>query len=321
MRFAINKLSFLALFAGLSACGTFGDNQITGKSAHMSEAPASATDEIVEIGVPYTVDGITYTPADNPTYDDVGYASIYSAEPTDQVSSIEENLNRSGVTAAHRTLPLPSYVEVTDINTGRTILVRVNRRGPIEKDKIIQLSEGAFQQLGLTAKDAIGVRVRRVNPPEQERTVLRQGGKAGERIETPDSLLKVLRSKLVKISPAADLTSSNSGTTKPAENRHKLSIEAPKQTTVDKAKTNTLKIVKKTEQKSVSGSYIVQIGAFSSRERADALAKKLNATVVSNAALGPFRVRLGPFGTRSEAEKELKVAKSNGYPLAQIYRN
>ncbi|WP_343611998.1 SPOR domain-containing protein [Novosphingobium sp.] len=100
------------------------------------------------------------------------------------------------ISAAHHTLPLPSYAEVTDLKTGRTILVRVERRGPGDSQHAIELSPGAAAQLGIAAGSNEGVRVRRVNPPEQDRALLRSGNPAPERMATPKPLLDVLQRKL-----------------------------------------------------------------------------------------------------------------------------
>src|SRR3546814_10286294 len=105
------------------------------------------------------------------------------------------------LSAAHKTLPLPSYVEVTALDTGRTILVRVNDRGPMANDRLIDLSRGAAEQLGL-ADGVTGVRVRRVNPPKAERLRLRAGKAVPDRLATPDSLLAILRRKLSEIGRA-----------------------------------------------------------------------------------------------------------------------
>jgi rare lipoprotein A len=91
---------------------------------------------------------------------------------------------------------LPSYAEVTDLKTGRTILVRVERRGPGDSQHAIELSPGAAAQLGIAAGSNEGVRVRRVNPPEQDRALLRSGNPAPERMATPKPLLDVLQRKL-----------------------------------------------------------------------------------------------------------------------------
>jgi rare lipoprotein A len=100
----------------------------------------------------------------------------------------------SGVTGSHHTLPLPSYVEVTSLDTGRTILVRLERRGPMSGDAVIALSPAAFAQLGAAA--GAPVRVRRVNPPEEDRAALRADRTAPVRMDTPASLVAVLKRKL-----------------------------------------------------------------------------------------------------------------------------
>src|SRR3546814_6647997 len=83
----------------------------------------------VRVGKPYSVRGVTYVPAADPGYDYLGYASWYGGESGNRTAN-GERFRPKAVTAAHVTLPLPSYVEVTALETGRTILVRVNDRGP-----------------------------------------------------------------------------------------------------------------------------------------------------------------------------------------------
>lgn len=146
-----------------------------------------AADYPVVLGEPYQAGGRLFTPVNSMNYDAVGYASI-----ADQAS---------GVSAAHHTLPLPSYVEVTSLTSGRTILVRVERRGPMDSTHAIELSPAAASQLGLSGS-ALAVRVRRVNPLEVERAALRSGGTAPERMATPKPLLAVLQRRLAN-DPAA----------------------------------------------------------------------------------------------------------------------
>ena len=160
-----------------------------GGKSDQAKARASATpladsgpaaDYPMVLGDPFTVAGTLYTPADTLNYDEVGYAAL-DAE------------GGQGVTVAHKTLPLPSYVEITSLDSGQTILARVERRGPMSGN-LVALSPGARAQLG--AGDGAPVRVRRVNPPEVERAELRAGNVAPLRMETPKSLVAVLRRKL-----------------------------------------------------------------------------------------------------------------------------
>lgn len=133
------------------------------------------SDTPVRIGPPYTIRGTTYTPAADPTYDFLGYATWYGSESGNQTAN-GERFRPDWVTAAHRTLPLPSYVEVTSLSTGRRILVRVNDRGPFtERTRILDLSKGAAELLGVRARGKAGVRVRIVSPEEKDRAALRKG--------------------------------------------------------------------------------------------------------------------------------------------------
>jgi len=146
-----------------------------------------AADYPMVLGDPFVVDGVTYTPTDRLNYDAVGYA-VPDAE------------GGGGISGAHRTAPLPSYVEVTALDSGRTILVRLERRGPMQGDGLVALSPGAMAQLGLTGTHA-PVRVRRVNPPEVERALLRSGQQAPARMDTPPGLLAALKRKLGILPP------------------------------------------------------------------------------------------------------------------------
>lgn len=160
MRLRVLTSAMLAL--ALSACGS---------GAHYR--PVSDTP--VRIGPPYSVRGATYTPAADPRYDMLGYATWYGSESGNQTAN-GERFVPDWITAAHRTLPLPSYVEVTALDTGRRILVRVNDRGPFgEKARIIDLSKGAAKQLGLSGTGKSAVRVRVVQPDERDRKALREG--------------------------------------------------------------------------------------------------------------------------------------------------
>jgi rare lipoprotein A len=201
MKYANKTLITVSCAALLSSCASSGSEK--GKAAFEPVSSATSanrtSDYPVKIGEPYKIGNISYTPQDVISYDEVGYASFYGEELAGQPTANGEIFVPSAITAAHKTLPIPSYAEITALDTGRTILVRINDRGPFANDRLIDLSAGAAAQLGITDAGVAAVRVRKVNPPEQERTVLRNGQKASERIETPDSLLRVLRTKLDKL--------------------------------------------------------------------------------------------------------------------------
>lgn len=133
------------------------------------------SDTPVKIGQPYEVRGRSYVPAADPSYDMLGYASWYGNESGNRTAN-GERFRPAWITAAHTTLPLPSYVEVTDLDTGRRIIVRVNDRGPfVAGPRIIDLSRGAAELLGIRARGQAPVRVRAVAPSERDRARLRHG--------------------------------------------------------------------------------------------------------------------------------------------------
>ncbi|GMN13587.1 SPOR domain-containing protein [Altererythrobacter sp. MTPC7] len=196
---AVRNGLIIGMAIGLAACGRGGAEPLSLESTRAA-TPQSATlgpaaDYPQIIGEPYSVGGKLYTPADVLSYDSVGYAV------TDQTAG-------SGVQVAHKTLPYPSYVEVTSLETGTTILARVTSRGPMTSDHMVALSREAAAQLGAGENEA--VRVRRVNPPEHERAELRAGSRVAQRLEVPKALVSVLREKLPASgsaslrSPAAD---------------------------------------------------------------------------------------------------------------------
>jgi rare lipoprotein A len=312
MRYAIRLWGAAAALTVLTSCGSLTQN---GKSdapttAAAAPQPRNISDDPVKLGTAYTVGNTTYTPQDTPQYDEIGYASYYGAELAGRPTANGETFNPAGASAAHKTLPMPSYVEVTSLDTGRTILVRINDRGPFANDRLIDLSEGAAKQLGIDPQGVAAVRVRRVNPPAQEKAVLRQGMVAAERIETPGPLLKVLRDKLAKQPhPAATAQ-------KPAANGGNPPRVETAATSDDD--TETKPKASPRPQPVAKGDYVAQIGAFSSRARADALARKAGASVTATADGRLFRVRFGPFATEAQA---ITAARQKGYPQARVYRD
>lgn len=172
-----------ALLLALSACGG-------GNYRPVRDLP-------VRIGPPYSVKGTTYVPAADPAYDFLGYASWYGSESGNRTAN-GERFQPGWVTGAHTTLPLPTYVEVTSLETGRTILVRINDRGPFVagRARIIDLSRGAAEQLGMKGQGHAAVRVRAVEPTEEDRERLRKGKAAPERPQVPEKLLINLRAQM-----------------------------------------------------------------------------------------------------------------------------
>ena len=319
----------------LSACGVVGGKREGGPAPGPTPAPTAelVSDTPVKVGDPYTVAGVTYTPADIPDYDDVGYASWYGEELAGKPTANGEIFNPDGISAAHRTLPLPSSVEVTALDTGRTILVRVNDRGPMVDGRLIDLSRGAAAQLGLTEGHS-AVRVRRTNPPQAERAQLRAGRAVPERIATPDSLLAILRKKLksqtltpVATAPAAAQPAPPvaSGKAKPGDDRMAVQPSgakpAPKPAPAKpaSAKPETAPAKATPAKPAAVGTHFVQVGAFGSESNANAAAKAVGGTAAKVGNL--WRVRVGPFASEADARAALGKAKAKGFRDATVVRD
>lgn len=151
----------MALLLSLSACG--------GPNHHL------VPDTPVKIGKPYQVRGQTYVPFDDAHYDETGLASWYGPQGQHGTTANGERFDGHRIGAAHKTLPLPCYVEVTALASGRRIIVRVNDRGPFVAGRIIDLSYGAAELLGVVRAGTAKVRVRRVYPDDSTRRALRSG--------------------------------------------------------------------------------------------------------------------------------------------------
>ena len=162
MRSRAERWLALATTGLLAACAGGGTHQL------VSDTP-------VKLGRPYSVGGRIYTPADESQYDRVGMASWYGNREQGRPTANGERFDRRRVSAAHPTLPMPSYVAVTRLDTGRTMLVRINDRGPYARDRILDLSQEAARELGIDRAGMAMVRVRRVTPSARERDALRRG--------------------------------------------------------------------------------------------------------------------------------------------------
>ncbi len=307
----------------LVACGAMG-GQSPAVSALAAPLPSNGpqADYPVVIGDPYEVAGTSYRPADVLNYDEVGYVTAGGG---------------SGYTGGHHTLPLPSYVEVTSLQTGRTILVRLEQRGPMDSKHLLSLSPDAMTQLDASAETP--VRVRRVNAPEMHRMLLRDGQAAPARMDTPMGLVEVLRRRLpaegsasvsapvlaaAPDAPAAELPPvvavapelpAPSVMVEPVVE----SVAAP-----DTSFEEAFAAIAEPEAvespapapAAIADGFVVQAAVFSTAERAERTANVLGGQVTPLGAL--FRVRTGPFATRAEAEASLAAVRAAGFGDARI---
>jgi rare lipoprotein A len=111
------------------------------------------------VGTPYTVAGRVYVPEEDPHYQATGLASWYGEDFHGRLTANHEVFDLNGISAAHPTLPLPSYARVTNLSNGRSLIVRVNDRGPYHGNRIIDVSAKAAHLLGFRASGTAWVRV------------------------------------------------------------------------------------------------------------------------------------------------------------------
>jgi len=114
---------------------------------------------VYRVGSPYMVGGRVYVPEDNPRYSAVGVASWYGEDFHGRATANGEIFDADSISAAHPTLPLPSYVRVTNLSNGHSLIVRVNDRGPYAANRIIDVSRKAAHLLGFTVRGTAWVRV------------------------------------------------------------------------------------------------------------------------------------------------------------------
>lgn len=120
------------------------------------------------VGKPYVIAGVTYVPQENPDYRAEGIASWYGDAFHGRLTSNGEVFDMRSISAAHPTLPLPSYVRVTNLSNRRSLIVRVNDRGPFHANRVIDLSSRAAEMLGFRDRGTARVRVEYVGRAKLE---------------------------------------------------------------------------------------------------------------------------------------------------------
>ncbi|MEG3122556.1 septal ring lytic transglycosylase RlpA family protein [Sphingomonas sp. GB1N7] len=239
-------------------------------------------------------------------YDTVGYATWYGEEMQGNATASGQPFDPAAITAAHRTLPLGSIVEVTALDSGRTILALVNDRGPGQRDLEIDLSRGAAQLLGVTATAPVRVRLVNATPPDM--MALRSGHPASPRIDAPQSLLTALRRKLPpRAMPVARPAAMSAPALKPRPVRTPRPIaDAPPAHLESRPVAAPI---------STSGIF-VQVAALSNESKAKALATRLNGRVQRVGAI--YRIQIGPYANTVSAKAARDGVARQGYGDARI---
>lgn len=155
----IKSFAVLSLFLGLLTSCSTGTPELAGLSPQAQAEIIKNYGGIYKIGNPYQIAGRWYYPKEDYNYSETGVASWYGEDFNGKRTANGERYNMNTLTAAHRTLPLPCIVKVTNLQNGRSVVVRVNDRGPYVKDRIIDLSKHGAQLLGYMGQGTTKVKV------------------------------------------------------------------------------------------------------------------------------------------------------------------
>ncbi|WP_434595226.1 septal ring lytic transglycosylase RlpA family protein [Pseudomonas sp. R4-83] len=234
---------------------------------------------------PYTVLGKTYFPLqESKTYVASGTASWYGTKFHGQNTANGEVYDLYGMSAAHKTLPLPSYVRVTNLDNNKTVILRVNDRGPFYSDRIIDLSYAAAKKLGYAETGTARVKVEGIDPQQWWAA---KGRPAPLMLNEPQVA-----------QTSAPVITASAGTVEqwtPPPQQHAAAV-VPVQ--ID---------AKKNASATASGQYL-QVGAFANPDAAELLRSKLSGMVSAPVFISSIvrnqqtlhRVRLGPIGSPGE---------------------
>ncbi len=301
----------------------------------------------VKIGKPYQIYGRWYKPKYEPNYDETGVASWYGPGFHGNKTATGEIYDQHGLTAAHPTLPLPSIVRVTNLENGRTALLRINDRGPFAKNRIIDLSKASADRLGVIGNGTARVRVQFMDQQTQQYvSVSSQKGIQYAMNELKDvvpaeaSAIEDLRTKpqfyVMKVPadqpapPDSVVVSEHEAQKYPTRN---IFDEAETLVAKDEEatpKSSALELTSPQQGKFLNapgGNYYVQAGTFGVEDNAKRLANRIerdyNARIVRLVSGDkPFyRVMIGPYTEQGHAKSTLSKLNSIGVANARITRD
>jgi len=276
--------------------------------------PANAG--VYRVGNPYQIGGTWYYPREQPDYDETGIASWYGPGFYNNLTADGELFTARDLTAAHRTLPLPVNVRVTNLDNGQSLVVRVNDRGPFAKGRIIDVSERAAHLLGFSDKGTARVRVQYV-----ARADLPNGTPQPFGAGTPDAeknALPAVPSAPVQtdtLPPVAGLPIAPPKPVVPLPSAVPSTVVASDEGALPSGKVSRVPVPPVTH-------LYVQLGAFSNHQNAQRLVTHLGGDVkISTIQRGGqtlYRVRSGPFASTDEADQALSSLLNRGGSDAHI---
>ena len=289
-------------------------------SEKISPSAGTTGKGLYKVGKPYQVDGIWYYPKQDLSYDETGIASWYGEQFHGRYTANGEVFDLNGLTAAHHTLPMPSIVQVTNLENGRTLTLRVNDRGPFAGARIIDVSRQAAQLLGFERNGTAKVRVRVLEAETmQAQAVARHNGVE----EVPGGPVEVAQAAprtAVDAQPLAPLPGTHVAPAPQTASIVPVKASAPDIVPVDPPLTGKVTI----GAAHPNAQIYIQAGAFAQMDNASRVRQRIagigsaNITAVRINGNNLFRVRLGPVASVDDADKLLQRVLATGLPDARI---
>jgi rare lipoprotein A len=313
-------VSLALLSLALSACAVH--RPLPPPPASAQTAPPKGG--LYKVGTPYQIDGVWYYPAEDYNYDETGIASWYGEQFHGKYTANGETFDLNAVTAAHRTLPMPTIVEVTNLENGRSIQIRVNDRGPYARGRIIDLSRRSAQLLGFEQQGTAKVRVRILVPESiQAASLARRNGGDSDKALAGFEVPKAAPHAAVAVESLAPPPGVRVASAPPVAALPQP-LPAPPPTPpvqVASAAPTTVPVkllpVKPTQ-------IFIQAGAFAKPDNAYRLKSRLDplgavkVTGVRSNGIDVYRVRLGPIPSVDEADRLLTHVVGSGLTEARI---
>jgi rare lipoprotein A len=283
-----------------------------------------------KVGKAYQIDGVWYYPAVDYNYTETGIASWYGPDFHGLATANGETYDMNALTAAHRTLPMPSMVRVTNLQNGRQIALRVNDRGPFANNRIIDVSRRAAQLLGFEQQGTARVRVEIMDAESRQLAMLagvatppaQQTAAAGQADAPSSPKVAAAPAGIVSeetLAPPSGTTAAPAAppaASKPAQQSIIATVTVAAAGPQPDGKV-TLVPVRKTAM-------FIQAGAFTNLANATRLRTRLTSfgqAQVVPAYVGTqkfFRVRLGPIASLTEADTMLAKVVASGHPEARL---
>ena len=307
MRLAV-RLSFSASLALLAAACSSAPKPPP-PATNVVTVPPNAG--VYKIGQPYQVDNVWYYPREQPDYDETGIASWYGPDFYGKPTANGETYDGNQLTAAHKTLPMPVNVRVTNLDNGKSLVVRVNDRGPYARGRVIDLSRRAAELLDVVQTGTARVRVTYLGRADIN-------GKPPD--ETPPEIARALPAAPSAKVDVAALGIVPGATVAPPARTSSLPTPAPipAQMFADNQPTGQ---VTRVPVPPVTRLY-VQLGAFSKLDNAKALLNKVGGDIristLQRAGQTLYRVRSGPLPSVADADAALARITGAGANDAHI---